>query len=76
MDRVALAFARALVDDPGAVSVNRYTSGDTEVIELDVAPEDRGRLIGRRGQTVSALRTLLDAVAERQGKRCELEILE
>jgi predicted RNA-binding protein YlqC (UPF0109 family) len=76
VDRVALAFARALVDDPGAVRVHRYTSGDTEVIELDVAPEDRGRLIGRRGQTVSALRTLLDAVAERQGKRCELEILE
>jgi predicted RNA-binding protein YlqC (UPF0109 family) len=76
VERVALAFARALVDDPDAVRVNRFSDGDTEVIELDVAPEDRGRLIGRRGQTVSALRTLLDAVAERQGKRCDLEIVE
>lgn len=76
MERLVLAFARALVREEGAVHVSRFTRGETEVIELDVSPEDRGRLIGRRGQTASALRTLLDAVAERRGQRCELEILE
>ena len=76
MERLVLAFARALVQDEESVRVSRFTEGDTEVIELDVAPVDRGRLIGRRGRTVDALRTLLDAVAERRGLRCELEILE
>lgn len=76
MERLVEAFARALVHDEGEVRVSRFTRGDTEVIELDVSPEARGRLIGRRGQTASALRTLLDAVAERRGQRCELEILE
>ena len=76
MERLVLAFARALVQEEGAVRVSRFTRGETQVIELDVSPEDRGRLIGRRGQTASALRTLLDAVAERRGQRCELEILE
>ena len=76
MERLVLAFARALVQEEGAVRVGCFTRGDTQVIELDVSPEDRGRLIGRRGQTASALRTLLDAVAERRGQRCELEILE
>jgi predicted RNA-binding protein YlqC (UPF0109 family) len=76
VERLVLAFARALVQDEEAVRVSRFTRGETQVIELDVPPEDRGRLIGRRGQTASALRTLLDAVAERRGQRCELEILE
>jgi len=76
VERLVLAFARALVQEEGAVRVSRFTRGETQVIELDVSPEDRGRLIGRRGQTASALRTLLDAVAERRGQRCELEILE
>ena len=76
MERLVEAFARALVLDERAVRVSCVTRGDTQVIELDVSPEDRGRLIGRRGQTASALRTLLDAVAERRGQRCELEILE
>jgi predicted RNA-binding protein YlqC (UPF0109 family) len=74
VERLVEAFARALVHDE--VRVSRFTRGDTEVIELDVSPEVRGRLIGRRGQTAAALRTLLDAVAERRGLRCELEILE
>lgn len=76
MERLVETFARALVVDEDAVRVSRFSHGDTEVIEVDVSPQDRGRIIGRNGQTVSALRTLVDAVAERRGLRCELEIRE
>ena len=76
MERLVETLARALVLDAEAVRVNRLQRGDALVLELDVSPEDRGRLIGRKGQTVSALRTLLAAVAERRGQRCELEIRE
>jgi predicted RNA-binding protein YlqC (UPF0109 family) len=77
VERLVETFARALVVDEGAVRVSRVDHGDAVVIEVDVSPEDRGRLIGRRGQTISALRTILDAVAERRGEAyCELEIVE
>ena len=77
MERLVEIFARALVEDEGAVRVSRVDHGDAVVIEVDVSPEDRGRLIGRRGQTISALRTIVDAVAERRGEGpCELEIVE
>jgi len=66
-------FARALVDEPDRVQVDEYDGG--EVLELSVADADRGAVIGRRGRTADALRTLLDAAARRRGRRCELEIL-
>jgi predicted RNA-binding protein YlqC (UPF0109 family) len=50
------------------------THGDTLVLELRVAPDDRGKVIGRRGRTASALRTVLAAVGRRVGQRCEVEI--
>ena len=74
MERLVETLARALVQDAGAVRVSRFDRGDSLVMELEVSPADRGRLIGRNGQTISALRTLLAAVAERRGQRCELEI--
>jgi predicted RNA-binding protein YlqC (UPF0109 family) len=76
VERLVETLARALVQDADAVRVNRFNRGDSLVVELDVSPADRGRLIGRSGQTISALRTLLTAVAERRGQRCELEIRE
>jgi predicted RNA-binding protein YlqC (UPF0109 family) len=66
-------FARALVDEPDRVRVDEYDGG--ELLELSVADADRGAVIGRRGRTADALRTLLDAAARRRGRRCELEIL-
>ena len=77
MERLVEAFARALVLDEAAVRVSRVVHEDVVVYEVDVSPEDRGRFIGRRGQTISALRTILDAVSERRGEElCELEIVE
>jgi predicted RNA-binding protein YlqC (UPF0109 family) len=76
VERLVETFARALVENEGAVRVSRVVHGEDVVIELDVSPEDRGRVIGRRGQTIDALRTIVDAVADRRGERFELEIME
>jgi uncharacterized protein len=70
------ALASALVDDPGRVRVRQRTEEAFVRLDLEVSPEDRGRIIGRNGKTADALRTLLDAVAKRHGKRVRLEILD
>lgn len=68
-------LARALVEEPGRVSVRERGAGPGMLLELQVAAADRGRVIGRRGRTASALRTLLAAMARRNGTTCEMEIL-
>ncbi len=70
------AFSRALVERPSSVQVRERRVGEETILEIVCASEDRGRLIGRQGATVQALRVLLAAVAERRGVRCRLEIAE
>jgi len=67
-------LARDLVREPGRVRVSERVHDDMTVLELEVAPEDRGSVIGRGGRTAAALRALLDGAARRQGGRCRLEI--
>ena len=69
-------IAKALVDQPDAVKVTEVTGERTSVIELSVANEDMGKIIGKQGRTVSAIRTLLNAVSMKQKKRTILEIIE
>ena len=71
-----MTLVRALVEEPERVLVQERVEGEISVLELEVAPGDRGRVIGRRGRTADALRTVLDAVGRRRGRRCELEILD
>jgi predicted RNA-binding protein YlqC (UPF0109 family) len=71
-----LTLARALVDRPERAFVSEWVEGGTTHLELEVAPEDRGLVIGGRGRTADALRTLLDAVARQRGGRCLLEIVD
>jgi uncharacterized protein len=70
-------LARLLVDQPDEVEVqeipNRQGGG---VLELTVAPDDLGKVIGRQGRTARAMRTLLETREDRRGVRHELEILE
>ena len=70
-------LARLLVDEPDAVEVgevpNRRGGG---ILELKVAPDDLGKVIGRQGRTARAMRTLLETREDRRGVRYELEILE
>jgi predicted RNA-binding protein YlqC (UPF0109 family) len=68
-------LAEELVDDPDRVRVHERERSGVIHLELEVDPEDRGRVIGQRGRTADALRTLLEAVAARQGRRVEMEIL-
>jgi predicted RNA-binding protein YlqC (UPF0109 family) len=69
-------LARALVRDEAAVSVTASEQGTEVAIELKVAPDDKGRVIGRHGKTARSLRTLLSATAARQGKTATLQISE
>jgi predicted RNA-binding protein YlqC (UPF0109 family) len=68
------AVARALADEPDAVRVGESERRGMTVIELQVAPGDLGRVIGRQGRTAAAVRTLLAAAAESEGKRATLDI--
>jgi hypothetical protein len=67
--------AKALVDDPDAVSVEVHDDAGTQVIELHVAEDDMGKVIGRNGSVAKALRTLLKVTAARQGTSVTLEIV-
>jgi predicted RNA-binding protein YlqC (UPF0109 family) len=69
-------FARALVDDPASVHVSERTEEGVVFLDLEVAEPDRGKVIGKRGQTADALRTLLDAVARRRGVECDMEVVD
>lgn len=69
-------LARALVDDPSQVYVTERTEQGVVYLDLEVAEEDRGKVIGKRGRTADALRTLLDAVARRRGVECDMEVVD
>jgi predicted RNA-binding protein YlqC (UPF0109 family) len=73
---LAREFAEALVGRPQSVRVRERQDGTLTMIELEMSPEDRGRVIGRGGTTVAALRTLLAAIAKRRGMTCRLEVAE
>jgi uncharacterized protein len=68
------AVARALADHPDAVRVRESERRGMTVIELQVAPGDLGRVIGRQGRTAAAVRTLLATAAEANGRRATLDI--
>lgn len=67
---------KALVDDPAMVTIEENDNGNDIVYELRVAKGDIGKVIGKRGRTVGAIRVILNAVSTKQGKRAELEIIE
>jgi predicted RNA-binding protein YlqC (UPF0109 family) len=69
-------IAQALVDQPDEVQVNEIVGEQTSVIELRVAKEDLGKVIGKQGRTARAMRTILSAASTKIRKRSVLEILE
>ncbi len=76
MRDLVLWLARELVDDREAVKVDAIERDRSTVLELSVAEDDLGRVIGRGGKTAKALRTLLDLAARREGRRVVLDILD
>jgi predicted RNA-binding protein YlqC (UPF0109 family) len=69
-------IAMALVDNPGDVAVSEIDGDGAIVVELRVAPQDLGKVIGKQGRTARAMRTLLRAAGMKSRKRFVLEILE
>ena len=70
-------LARSLVDSPGEVEVERFDEDDeTIVLELSVAEDDRGKVIGRQGRTVKALRTIMRAGGAKDDKRILVEVVD
>ncbi len=69
-------IAKALVDHPDQVKVSEIEGEKTSVIELSVATEDLGKVIGKQGRTAGAIRVILGAVSANLGKRSVLEIIE
>lgn len=69
-------IAKSLVDKPDEVRVTEVEGEQTSVLELKVAKEDLGKVIGKQGRTARAMRTLLGAASSKAKKRSVLEILE
>lgn len=73
MEELIAYIAKSLVEQPETVEVRKVPGGRTVIYELRVAEKDRGRVIGREGQTIQAIRTLLNA-ASASDQKCVLEI--
>jgi hypothetical protein len=69
-------IAQALVDNPDQVQVDEVEGNQTSVLELKVAKEDLGKVIGKQGRTARAMRTILSAASAKVKKRTVLEIIE
>jgi uncharacterized protein len=76
LKEVVETIAKVLVDSPDEVAVNEIDGEATTVLELRVAPQDLGKVIGKQGRTARAMRTLLRAAGMKLKKRFVLEIVE
>jgi predicted RNA-binding protein YlqC (UPF0109 family) len=76
MKDLIICMAKALVDNPEEVAVTEIKGAQSSVIELKVAKDDIGKIIGKHGRTVMAIRTILNAVSMKLKKRCILVLLE
>ena len=76
MKELITYIAQSLVDNPSEVSVSEVEGNQTTVLELKVAKEDLGKVIGKQGRTAQAMRTILSAVSSKEKKRTVLEIIE
>ena len=69
-------IVKSLVDDPSEVHISEVTGDKITIYELRVSKKDIGKIIGKRGRTAMAIRSILNAVSTKHGKRAELEIIE
>jgi len=76
MKELITRIAQALVDNPDQVRVSEIEGNQTSVLELKVAKEDLGKVIGKEGRNASAMRTILGAASAKLKKRTVLEIIE
>lgn len=74
MKQILLDITKAIVEDPDSVSVSEKVSGDTVVLELTVAKQDMGRVIGKEGKIAKSIRTVMRAAAAKENKRVIVDI--
>ncbi|MDD2373736.1 MAG: KH domain-containing protein [Eubacteriales bacterium] len=75
MKELLSTIVRPLVSDPDSISINQIDQGYTVVLELKVAPEDMGKVIGRQGRRAQAIRSIMKARAALTGKRVIVDIV-
>ncbi|HKM00832.1 MAG TPA: KH domain-containing protein [Sedimentibacter sp.] len=76
MGELVKYIAKSLVDNPDMVSVNEVEGSQSLIIELKVAPEDMGKVIGKQGRIAKAIRTVVKAAATKDNKRVIVEIIQ
>ncbi len=76
MKELVQYLAQSIVDQPDAVEVTETQDDNASVVELKVAQEDLGRIIGKQGRTAKSLRTILNAAAARHDRKIVLEIID
>ena len=76
MKELLLYVAKQLVDHPDAVTVTEREDSQSTVLELRVAPEDMGKVIGRQGKIAKEIRTLTKALGQREGKKIQVDIVD
>ena len=76
MKKLLEQIAKALVDDPQQVEVQQVESDRLVVLELKVAPDDMGKVIGKQGRIAKAIRTVVNAAAVKENKRVVVEIVQ
>ena len=75
MKALVETIAKALVDSPNQVQVNEILGEQSVILELKVAPEDMGKVIGKQGRIAKAIRTVVKAAAIKENKRVVVEII-
>lgn len=76
MGELVEIIAKALVDNPEEVRVNEIEGTQSVIIELKVAPDDMGKIIGKQGRIAKAIRTVVKAAAIKENKRVVVEIIQ
>ena len=76
MKELVLTVAKALVNEPDQVEVNETEDERTITLELKVAPDDMGKIIGKQGRIAKAIRTVVKAAATKESKRVVVEIIQ
>ena len=76
MKDLLVEISKAMVDNPEQVSVNEIKGGNTTVLELSVAKEDLGKVIGKQGRNAQAIRTILNSASKKLQQNVVMEIIE
>ena len=74
LENLLVFLARSLVDEPDRVEVSGTESDSRVDLELQVAPDDIGKIVGRQGRTIRAIRTVMKAASVKTGKRVNVEV--